>query len=147
MVGKALSQIELTVTELAPEIDPFEEARRFFLSSIRRRVFDRIDPQQMYFEVERMRYRISQISEGLATAIGNRPGKKFEVRFTSRELEQRIVRTGRMVALGLGAGLTWIAATEATGSDRIDPRMGRGLSALGAGLTAWFAAEAARRQK
>ena len=147
MVGKALSQIELTVTELAPEIDPFEEARRFFLSSIRRRVFDRIDPQQMFFEVERMRYRVAQISEGLATAVGNRPGKKFEVRFTSSELEHRIVKTGRMVALGLGAGLTWIAATEANGSERIDPRMGKGLTALGAGLTAWFAAEAARRQK
>jgi ubiquinone biosynthesis protein len=147
LVGKALSQIELTVTELAPEIDPFEEARRFFLSSIRRRVFDRIDPQQMFFEVERMRYRVAQISEGLATAVGNRPGKKFEVRFTSSELEHRIVKTGRMVALGLGAGLTWIAATEAYGSERIDPRMGKGLTALGAGLTAWFAAEAARRQK
>ena len=147
MVGKALSQIELTVTELAPEIDPFEEARRFFLSSIRRRVFDRIDPQQMFFEVERLRYRIGQISEGLATAVGNRPGRKLEVRFTSQQLERRIVRTGRMVALGLGAGLTWIAATEAVSSDRVDPRMGKGLQALSAGLTAWFAAEAARRQK
>ncbi len=147
MVGKALSQIEHTVTELAPEIDPFEEARKFFLSSIRRRVVDRFDPQQMVFEVERLRYRIGQISEGLATAVGNRPGRKFEVRFTSQELERRIVRTGRMVALGLGAGLTWIAATEASTSDRVDPRMQRGLRALGAGLTAWFAAEAARRQK
>ena len=147
MVGKALSQIELTVTDLAPEIDPFEEARRFFLSSIRRRVVDRIDPQQMFFEVERLRYRIGQISEGLATAVGNRPGRKLEVRFTSQQLERRIVRTGRIVALGLGAGLTWIAATEATSSDRVDPRMGKGLQALGAGLTAWFAAEAARGQR
>ena len=147
MVGKALSQIELTVTELAPEIDPFEEARKFFMSSIRRRVVDRIDPQQMFFEVERMRYRIGQISEGLATVVGNRPGKNLEVRFTSQRLERRIVRTGRMVALGLGAGLTWIAATEATASERIDPRMSRGLQVLAGGFSAWFAAEAARRQK
>jgi ubiquinone biosynthesis protein len=147
MVGKALSQVELTVTELAPEIDPFEEARKFFLSSIRRRIADRIDPQQMVFEVERLRYRIGQISEGLATAVGNRPGRKFEVRFTSQQLERRIVRTGRMVALGLGAGLTWIAATEASASDNVDPRMQKGLRALAGGLSAWFVAEGARRQK
>jgi predicted unusual protein kinase regulating ubiquinone biosynthesis (AarF/ABC1/UbiB family) len=147
MVGKALSQIELTVTELAPEVDPFEEARRFFLSSIRRRVIDRIDPQQIFFEVERLRYRMGQIGEGLATVVGNRPGQKLEVRFTSQQLERRIVRTGRMVALGLGAGLTWIAATEASGSDRIDPRTARGLRILAGGFSAWFAAEAARRQQ
>ena len=143
MVGKALSQIELTVTELAPEVDPFEEARRFFMTSIRRRFVDRVDPQQMFFEAERLRYRIAQISEGLATAVGNRPGRKLEVRFTSQALERRIVRTGRMVALGLGAGLTWIAATEARESD---PRTGRALKGLATGLSAWFAAEAARRQ-
>ena len=143
MVGKALSQIELTVTELAPEIDPFEEARRFFMSSLRRRFIDRADPQQLVFEAERLRYRIGQISEGLATAVGNRPGRKLEVRFTSQALERRIVRTGRMVALGLGAGLTWIAATEARESD---PRTSKALKGLATGLSAWFAAEAARRQ-
>jgi ubiquinone biosynthesis protein len=143
MVGKALSQIELTVTELAPEIDPFEEARRFFMSSIRRRFVDRVDPQQMVFEAERLRYRVGQISEGLATVVGNRPGRKLEVRFTSAALERKIVRTGRMVALGLGAGLTWIAATEAR---EADPRTARALRGLATGLSAWFAAEAARRQ-
>jgi hypothetical protein len=65
------------------------------------------------------------------------------VRFTSQALERRIVRTGRMVALGLGAGLTWIAATEARESD---PRTARALKGLATGLSAWFAAEAARRQ-
>jgi predicted unusual protein kinase regulating ubiquinone biosynthesis (AarF/ABC1/UbiB family) len=146
MVGKALTQVELTVSELAPEVDPFEEARRYFMKSIRRRVADRIDPQELFFEVERLRYRLGQIGEGLATIVGNRPGQRLEVRFTSQELERRIVRTGRMIGLGLGAGLTWLAAIEASSSDRVDPRLARGLRGLAAGLSAWFAAEAAPRK-
>ena len=145
MVGKALSQIEQTVTELAPEIDPFEEARKFFISSIRRRVVDRIDPQQFFFEFERMRYRLGQVGEGIATLVGSRPGEKLEVRFTSKQLEGRIVKASRMVGLGLGAGLTWIAAINASGSDRIDPKLSRTLRGVAGGLSAWFAVEAARR--
>jgi len=146
MVGKALSQVEQTVTELAPEIDPFDEARKFFLRSIRRRVFDRIDSQQIVYEAERFRYRLTQIGDGLATILGNRPGRRMEVRFTSKELERRIMRTGRLVALGLSAGLTWIAATEATSSERVDPATARRLRGLASGLSAWFALEAARRK-
>ena len=64
---------------------------------------------------------------GLATVVGSRPGRQLEVKFTSARLEQKVVRAGRAVALGLGAGLTWVAATQASTSDRIDPRLSRTL--------------------
>jgi predicted unusual protein kinase regulating ubiquinone biosynthesis (AarF/ABC1/UbiB family)/nucleotide-binding universal stress UspA family protein len=144
MVGKALAQVDGAVSELAPEIDPIEEARRFFLRSITRRLANRLDPQQIIYEAERLRYRASQISEGLATVVGNRPGHQLEVKFTSARLEQKVVRAGRAVALGLGAGLTWVAATQASTSDRIDPRLSRALRGVAGGLSVWFAAEVAR---
>ena len=144
MVGKALAQVDGTVSELAPELDPIAEARSFFLRSITRRLAGRLDPQQIIYEAERLRYRASQISDGLATVVGSRPGRQLEVKFTSARLEQKVVRASRAVALGLGAGLTWIAATQASTSDRIDPRLTRTLTGVAGGLSVWFAAEVAR---
>ena len=144
MVGKALAQVDIAVSELAPELDPIEEARRFFLRSITRRLANRLDPQQIVYEAERLRYRAGQISEGLATVVGSRPGRQLEVKFTSARLEQKVVRAGRAVALGLGAGLTWVAATQASTSDQIDPRLSRALRGVAGGLSVWFAAEVAR---
>lgn len=144
MVGKALAQVDGTVSELAPELDPIAEARSFFMRSISRRLAGRLDPQQVIYEIERLRYRASQISDGLATVVGSRPGRQLEVKFTSARLEQKVVRAGRAVALGLGAGLTWIAATQASTSDRIDPRLTHTLQGVAGGLSVWFAAEVAR---
>ena len=145
MVGKALAQVDGAVSELAPELDPIEEARRFFVRSITRRLAGRLDPQQIIYEAERMRYRASQISEGLATVVGSRPGRQLEVKFTSARLEQKVVRAGRAVALGLGAGLTWVAATQASTSDRDRPAaVAHPARAVAGGLSVWFAAEVAR---
>ena len=146
MVGKALAQVDGAVSELAPELDPIDEARRFFIRSISRRLAGRLDPQQIIYEAERLRYRASQISDGLATVVGSRPGRQLEVKFTSARLEQQVVRASRAVALGLGAGLTWIAATQASTSDRIDPRLSRTLRGVAGGLSVWFAAEVARNR-
>ena len=112
----------------------------------RRRLAGRLDPQQIIYEAERLRYRASQISDGLATVVGSRPGRQLEVKFTSARLEQQVVRASRAVALGLGAGLTWIAATQASTSDRIDPRLSRTLRGVAGGLSVWFAAEVARNR-
>jgi ubiquinone biosynthesis protein len=146
MVAKALGQVELTVSELAPDLDPMEEARRFFLRSIMHRLAGRLDPGQLVYEAERLRYRLGQFGEGVATVSGSRPGRRLEVRFSSARLERKLVGAGRMVALGLGAGLTWVAATQATSSERVDPRLARSLQGLAGGLSAWFATEVARNR-
>jgi ubiquinone biosynthesis protein len=144
MVGKALAQVDGTVSELAPELNPITEARRFFVRSVSRRLAGRLDPQQVIYEVERLRYRAAQISEGLATVVGSRPGRQLEVRFTSQRLEEKVVRASRAVALGLSAGLTWVAATQASTSERADPRLSRALRGTAGGLSVWFAAEILR---
>ena len=144
MVGKALAQVELTVSELAPDLDPLAEAGRYFVGSIAGRLAGRLDPQRLVYEIERLRYRAGQVGEGLATAAGSRPGRQLEVRFTSRRLEERVARAGRLVGLGFGAGITWVAATLASTSDGADPRLARSLRGVAGGLTAGLIAEAVR---
>jgi predicted unusual protein kinase regulating ubiquinone biosynthesis (AarF/ABC1/UbiB family)/nucleotide-binding universal stress UspA family protein len=145
MVGKALAQVQLTVSELEPTIDPMDEASRFFVSSITRRLAARLDPQQMAYEVEKLRFRFDQIGEALATVSGSRPGRKLEVGFTSTRLEETVVRAGRSVALGLSAGLAWVAVSVASSSDHIDPKVKRGIQGLAGGLTAALAASLIKR--
>lgn len=144
LVGKALAQVELTTRELAPDLDPVREAGRYVVRSMVTRLAGRLDPPQLVYELERLRYRLSQLGEGLATAAGNRPGRQLEVRFTSSRLERRVAGAGRVVGLGLGVGLTWVAATLAAGAPRPDPRLERGLLGVAAGLSALLAAELVR---
>ncbi len=144
MVGKALGQVQMAVTEIEPDIDPIAEAGRFLSGSIMRRLADRLDPQELIYEAEKLRYRLTQVGEGLATVAGNRPGRQLEVRFTSAKLERSVTKAGRTVALGLSTGLAWIAATVASSSDRIDPKTSRAIQGLAAGLSAGLAADLLR---
>ena len=146
MVGKALAQVDGAVSELAPELDPIAEARRFFIRSISRRLAGRLDPQQIIYEAERLRYRASQISEGLATVVGSRPGRQLEVKFTSARLEQQG---------GPGKPCGCARARRRADLDRrdpgehvgpIDPRLSRALRGVAGGLSVWFAAEVARKR-
>lgn len=144
MVGKALGQVQLTVAGIEPDIDPIAEAGRFLAASVLRRVAGRADPQDLLYQVEKARYRLTQVADGLATVAGNRPGRQMEVRFTSARLERSVQRAGRTVALGLSAGLACVAATIAAGSERIDPRAARMVNGLAAGLSVGLAADLLR---
>jgi predicted unusual protein kinase regulating ubiquinone biosynthesis (AarF/ABC1/UbiB family)/nucleotide-binding universal stress UspA family protein len=144
MVGKALGQVQLTVAEIEPDIDPIAEAGRFLGASVLRRVAGRADPQDLLYQAEKARYRLTQVADGLAAVAGNRPGRQLEVRFTSARLERSVQRAGRTVALGLSAGLACVAATIAAGSERIDPRAARVVNGLAAGLSMGLAADLLR---
>ena len=143
MVGKALAQVELTVSELAPDLDPIEEAGRYFVRSLAGRLLGRLDPQQVLYEAERLRYRVGQMTEGLATITGSRPGKQLEVRFTSQRLEERLARAGRLAGLGCGAGLSWVAAVMASNGGT-DERVTRTLRGIAGGLSLGLVVEAVR---
>ena len=108
LVGKAVGQVQLTVTELAPEVDPLEEATRFFGRSMVRRLIRRADPQQWLYRAEKMLYTVERVTEDLAS---NRHGPT-----PIQHLERSIGHAGRTVALGLTAGLAWIATTAADAS-------------------------------
>jgi len=105
MVGKAVGQVQLTVAEIAPEVDPLEEASRYFGRSMLRRAVRGFDPQEWFYRVEKLRYTAGRITDDLAS---NRHGPA-----PLYNLERTVAHAGRTVALGLTAGLSWIAAAAA----------------------------------
>jgi predicted unusual protein kinase regulating ubiquinone biosynthesis (AarF/ABC1/UbiB family)/nucleotide-binding universal stress UspA family protein len=108
MVGKAVGQVQLTVAEIAPEVDPLEEASRYFGRSMLRRAIRGFDPQEWFYRLEKLRYTAGRITEDLAS---NRHGPA-----PLHNLERTVAHAGRSVALGLTAGLSWIAAAAANDS-------------------------------
>lgn len=141
MVGKAIGQVQLTVAELCPDVDPVAEAGRFVMRSITGRVTRRLDPQQVLFEVERMHLRIRQLAEVLGTVSGASPGRQLEIGFRSAPVEQSIRSAGRTVGLGMASGLAFIAASSAPDRRR------RPLNAVAASLTGAFVFEVLRQRR
>ena len=105
LVGKAVGQVQLTVAEMAPEVDPLAEATRYFGRTMVRRLLGRFDPQEWLYRAEKLAYTAGRITEDLAS---NRHGPA-----PIQQLERSIAHAGRTVALGMTAGLAWIATTAA----------------------------------
>ncbi len=135
MVGKAIAQVQLSVVQLAPELDPLAEAGRFFVRSLARRLASGLDPQALLFQAEKLRYRAGRVADGVTRMTAGGPGGSVDLRFASPRLEQSVARAGRTIALGLGAGLTWIATTLVESSSNTSPAHKRALRTAATGLT------------
>jgi ubiquinone biosynthesis protein len=105
LVGKAVGQAQMTVAEMAPEVDPLAEAAHYFSRSLLRRMVNRLDPQELLYQAEKLRYRTARVAEDFT---GGRHTESAPV-----TIERSVLRAGRTVALGLTTGLAWIAAASA----------------------------------
>jgi predicted unusual protein kinase regulating ubiquinone biosynthesis (AarF/ABC1/UbiB family) len=137
LVGKAVGQVQLTVTELAPDLDPLEEATRFFGRTMLRRLLRRFEPQEWLYRAEKLWYTTERITEDLAS---NRHGPA-----PIQHLERSIAHAGRTVALGLTAGLAWIATTAAD-STPARARVRRFATVVATASTAALAADLSGRR-
>ncbi len=135
MVGKAIAQVQLSVVALAPELDPLAEAGRFFVRSLARRFARGLDPQALLFQAEKLRYRAGRVADGVTRMTAGGPGGSVDLRFASPRLELSVAHAGRTIALGLGAGLTWIATTIVESSSNASPAHKRALRTAATGLT------------
>ena len=118
MVAKAMSQVQLTVTQLVPDQDLFAEARRLYLRDTVARVTERADPTKWIYEIEKLRRGLDTIIEAGAMAVGARPGKRLQIGFSSEQIEQSIRRAGRMVAAGFAGGMAMLGAAIVVSSKR-----------------------------
>jgi predicted unusual protein kinase regulating ubiquinone biosynthesis (AarF/ABC1/UbiB family) len=117
--GKAFGQLQLAVAELDPKLDPFETVGRFLLRSSAEKLWRGADPQQLYYEAQKLRLRVSRLFEAFERATGARPGAKLQVDFTgSAAIERAIGRAGRRLALAATAAAALVASgmTAATGA-------------------------------
>ena len=126
LTGKALAQMQLTASELDPELDPLSVAGRFMVRSLIGRVRAGADPQRLLYEAQKLKVRITHMADSLARITGARPGSQFQVRFTGTErLEETIRRGARRLALAIVAGTSIVGATVT-----VDANVGRWLPIL-----------------
>jgi predicted unusual protein kinase regulating ubiquinone biosynthesis (AarF/ABC1/UbiB family) len=139
--GKAFGQLQLAVAELDPTLDPFKTVGRFLLRSSAEKLWHGADPQQLYYEAQKLRLRVSRLFEAFERATGARPGAKLQVDFVgSSSIEHAIGRAGRRLALAATAAAAVVASalTAATGaSGWITAGFGIGAAVF----AAWLAAD------
>jgi ubiquinone biosynthesis protein len=144
--GKAFGQMQQAVTKLDPGLDPFRVIGRFLLRNVGRRLRKQIDPQQLYYEAEKIKLRILRFVEAVERATGARPGQKLQVDFLgAASIEDAIRGAGRRLALSAGAasGLVGAAATAAAGTAGWIPIA---FAAVAGIFGAWLTFDLARRR-
>jgi ubiquinone biosynthesis protein len=144
--GKAFGQMQQAVTKLDPGLDPFRVIGRFLLRNVGRRLRKQIDPQQLYYEAEKIKLRVLRFVEAVERATGARPGQKLQVDFLgAASIEDAIRGAGRRLALSAGAasGLVGAAATAAAGTAGWIPIA---FAAVAGIFGAWLTFDLARRR-
>ena len=144
--GKAFGQMQLAVTKLDPTLDPFRVIGRFLLRNVGQRLRKQADPQQLYYEAEKIKLRVLRFVEAVEHAAGARPGQKLQVDFLgAASIEEAIRGVGRRLALsaGVASGLVGSAATAAAGTAGWIPITFAGVAGV---FGAWLAVDLGRRR-
>lgn len=109
--GKAFGQMQLALTELDPELDPFAVISAFLLRGVRERVLAQADPERLFYEGQKLRLRLGRLLDAVERAAGARPGASLQVEVVGTEgIETAIDRAGRRLALAGLAGAAVVAA-------------------------------------
>jgi ubiquinone biosynthesis protein len=118
LVGKAFGQMQLTVAELDPTLDPFSVAESFYLRQLVGQARASANPRQLLLDAQKLRLRAGRLLEGLEGAVGVRPGGGFQVEQRGTEdLQKAIGHASRRLAVALTAATAMIAtAVAATAS-------------------------------
>jgi ubiquinone biosynthesis protein len=136
LTAKALAQMQQTAAELDPELDPFKVAGSFLMRSVAKRVREKLDPQWMFYESQKLRVRITRLIEAFERLTGARPGERLHIDFEATRLEHVIHRAGVRLSLGAAAGAALIAATRFIESDLESRGIPAALGTLGGVLAA-----------
>ncbi len=148
MTGKAFGQMQLAVTQLDPELDPFASINMFMIKGVRERLRGALDLQGYAYEAQKLKVRATRMVEGIERLTGARPGGaglQIELR-GSKTLETAIRRAGRRIALAFAGGSALLAAVLAAAADSIDRWVPVTLG-VGAGLAALALAADLIRQR
>ena len=120
LAGKAFAQVQLTVAELDPTLDPFSVFGRHFARGLVDQVLGGLDPQRALYESQKLRLRATRLVEGFERVIGARPGPRLRVDFRgTAPLEARIDRLGRRLALAATSGAALVASGVTAASDNV----------------------------
>ena len=111
LTGKALAQMQLAAATLDPTLDPLSVAGSFMTGNLAGKLRERLDPQQLLYEAQKVRLRVTRFGESLERLTGARPGPRMQVAFSGTEhLETSIRNAARRFSLALVAGTCIVAA-------------------------------------
>jgi ubiquinone biosynthesis protein len=114
LTGKALAQMQLTATELDPELDPFSVVGRFLIRNLLTRVQAGVEPKRLFYDVSKLKVRAERLVDAFERISGARPGPRFQVDVGGiSPLERTIKVAARRVSLAVTAGSA-LVATGAT---------------------------------
>ena len=111
LAGKAFAQVQLTVAELDPTLDPFTVFSRHVLRGLVDQAFAGLDPQRALYEAQKLRLRLTRLVDAFERVTGARPGPRLEVHFRGTQpLERRLDLLARRLALAGTTGAAIIAS-------------------------------------
>lgn len=138
LTSKALAQVQQTVAELDPDLDPFEVAGSFLMRSMTLRIRERFDPKWLFYEGQKFRVRVTRLLEAFERLSGATPGPKAQVNFSADRLERVVRRAGRRLSLGLVTTGAFVGAAMTAGAGGIPAPIPIALGAVGGLLTLRF---------
>ena len=136
LTAKAMAQMQQTAAELDPDLDPFQVAGSFLMRNMARRIREKLDPQWMFYESQKLRLRIIRLIEAFERLTGARPGERMHIDFEATRLEHVIHRAGVRLALGATASAALAGATRLGMNEKTPKSVSAVLGALGAALAA-----------
>jgi predicted unusual protein kinase regulating ubiquinone biosynthesis (AarF/ABC1/UbiB family)/nucleotide-binding universal stress UspA family protein len=146
LTGKALAQMQLATAELDPELDPFDVAGKFLMRGVMGRVRERMNPQKMFYEGQKLKVRLTRLVEAFERLAGARPGPKLQVNFAAERLENTVRRAGRRLSIGIIAGAALLGTAITASSNIVARWVPAVLGAVGAVFMLVLLADLLRRR-
>jgi predicted unusual protein kinase regulating ubiquinone biosynthesis (AarF/ABC1/UbiB family) len=120
LTAKALAQMQLAASVLDPDLDPFSVVGRFLARRLFERGRDAVDPKRAFYEVQKLKVRVSGLFEAVERLVGARPGPRFQVDMKGMgSLENTIRRSTRRISLAITAAAAIISSGFTLGQDGV----------------------------
>jgi ubiquinone biosynthesis protein len=111
LTAKALAQMQLAASVLDPELDPFSVVGRFLAKRLFERGRGAIDPKRAFYEIQKVKVRLSSIVAAVERLVGARPGQSFQVDMKGMgSLEGTIRRSTRRISLAITAAAAIVSS-------------------------------------
>jgi ubiquinone biosynthesis protein len=142
LTGKALAQMQLATAELDPSLDPFSVAGQYVFKSVAGEFRQRIEPQQLLYDVQKLRLRATRFAEAVERLTGSRAGPKLQVQFSGLEhLESTIRNAARRFSLAIVAGTCIVATGVTADSDQVGRWVPMTLGSIGGAMIVGLVAD------
>jgi hypothetical protein len=139
--------MQLSATELDPELDPFSVVGRFLFRNLATRAREGLEPKRLFYDAQKLKVRAERLVEAVEGISGARPGERLQIDVRGLlPLDQTIRVTGRRLAIAVVAAAALVAMGNTAAASRVHNWVPISLGALGAVLVVALLADLLRRR-